>query len=401
VSLFSLSSRPAAIVFALLFACQANLADAATYYVGTNGSNGHSKSQAANRATPWRNIQHAMNQIVGGDEVVVLNGTYYESVFINQSGNSSRDTILRAENKRGAKVVGYISCYDRSYVKVDGFEVTNSNSTGQTKGIAFGRCHHVTVRNNHVHHCWGGGISVDKSDWVLIEWNQANENAFYNPSQHSGISIYQPQYRDSDSRKYAIVIRNNTSYGNWNRVNNPSFGRPTDGNGIVLDDFYNSQSGGNGVRYNRPVLVENNVCYNNGGQGVHCFKAQNVIVRNNTCVNNMGSFDFGGEVTASESNNISVYNNILVARSGKKAALQYASLNYSFRYNVINGPTQNVPYDSTNRYESPQFQSGTYIPSSSSPAVNTGFNNGDHFYLDIWGRGRFKNQIDRGAHELQ
>ncbi|MFK8111316.1 MAG: right-handed parallel beta-helix repeat-containing protein [Rubripirellula sp.] len=388
-------------VFSVGLLLQASFCHAAQYYVGTNGSDGRNKSQAQSRSTPWRSIRHAMSQISGGDDVVVLNGTYYEGVSINRSGYAGNETVLRAENKRGAKVVGFISCYDKSYVKVDGFDVRNPSSSGQTKGIAFGRCHHVTVRSCHVHDCWGGGITVDKSDWILIEWNKTNNNAYYNPSQHSGISVYQPQYRASDSRKYGIIIRNNTSFANWNRVNNSQFGRPTDGNGIVVDDFYNSQSGGNGVAYDRLTVIENNLCYDNGGQGIHCFKAQNVRVRNNTCVNNMGSFDFGGEVTASNSNRIFVYNNILVARPGKNAALQFASTNYWFGYNIINGPTRDVPFSSSNRYESPRFNSGTYVPSSSSPAINSGYNGSDHFFMDIYGRGRFNGQIDRGAHERQ
>jgi parallel beta-helix repeat protein len=382
-------------------AVQAGVCQAARYYVGTNGSDGRSRSQAQNRSTPWRNIRHAMNQVSGGDEVVVLNGTYYENVFINRSGYNGGEITLRAENKRGARLFGSISAQDKSYIRIDGFDVTNSSSTGQTKGISFKRCHHITIRSNRVRNCWGGGIGCDQSDWILIEWNQVHENAFWNPAQHSGISIYQPQYRSSDSRKYAIIIRNNTSFANWNRVNNPSFGRPTDGNGIVVDDFYNSQSGGNGVRYNRQTMIENNLCFNNGGQGIHCFKAQNVRVRNNTCANNMGAFDFGGEVTVSESERIYVYNNVLQARSGKRAALQFNSQNYWFGYNVIDGPTRDVPFNESNHYGNPFFKFNSFIPESYSPAINSGSNAGDHYSKEIYGRNRIVGQIDRGAFEQQ
>ncbi|WP_146536789.1 hypothetical protein [Rubripirellula reticaptiva] len=81
----------------------------------------------------------------------------------------------------------------------------------------------------------------------MSEWNITQGNAFYDPNQHSGISFYQPQYRGNDSRTYVIIIRNSTSFGNRNLVNNASLARPSDGKGVVLDDFYNSQSGGNGV----------------------------------------------------------------------------------------------------------------------------------------------------------
>ena len=377
---------------------QTGVSEAARYYVGTNGSNSRSKSQAQNRSTPWRSIQHAMGQVYGGDEVVVLNGTYYEKISFRRSGSAGRDIKLRAENKRKARIVGYISAYDKSYMTVDGFDVSNYNRSGLTKGIAFGRCHHVTIRNCEARECWGGGISVDKSDWILIEWNKAHHNAFNDPNQHSGISIYQPQYRSSDSRKYGIVIRNNTSWSNRNNVPSPRFGRPTDGNGIVLDDFRNSQSGGNGVWYNRQTLVENNLCYDNGGNGIHCYLSQNINIRNNTTSNNATSFDFGGEVQVSQSDRIYVHNNIFTNKRGRRAVLQHSSSNTSFTDNIIDGWTQGAWIGSSNYRGDPRFQYG-FVPASYSPAVGTGRNRGDHYFLDIWGRQRIQGTIDRGAFE--
>ena len=383
------------------FAVQAEVCQAARYYVGNNGSDSRSRSQAEDRSTPWQNIRHAMNQVSGGDEVIVLDGTYYENVFITRSGYDGGEIILRAENKRAARIFGSISAQDQSYIRIDGFDVTNSSSTGQTKGIAFTRCHHITIRSNRVRDCWGGGIGCDQSDWILIEWNLVHENAFFNPEQHSGISIYQPQYRSSDSRTYGIIIRNNTSFGNWNWVDNPRFGRPTDGNGIVADDYFNSQSSGNGVPYNRQTIIENNLCYNNGGQGIHCFKAQNIQIRNNTCVNNMGAFDFGGEVTVSESERIYIYNNVLQARTGRRAALQFRSENFWFGFNIIDGPTQDVPFSESNHYGDPNFRFNSFVPESFSPAINSGRNAGDHYSKEIYGRNRIVDQIDRGAFEQQ
>ncbi|TWU48428.1 hypothetical protein [Rubripirellula reticaptiva] len=66
---------------AFLFVVSAvQVGQAATYYVGTSGSDSRSASQATNRSTPWRNIRYAVNQASGGDQVVVLAGTYCEQV---------------------------------------------------------------------------------------------------------------------------------------------------------------------------------------------------------------------------------------------------------------------------------------------------------------------------------
>lgn len=382
----------------LLAAALSTTASAATLYVGPNGNDGRGNGEAQNRNTPFRTIQNAIDRSSNGDEIVVLDGTYNQRVFVNRSGSGGGDFVLRSENKEGARVLGAIQANDQSFITIDGFDVTNSGDSDQTKGIQLTRCDHVTVRNCRVRDCYGGGIGFDQSDWILCEWNITHNNAYFEQDQHSGISVYQPQYRGNDSRQYGVVIRNNTSFGNQNFVNNPNFGRPTDGNGIAVDDFKNQQPGG-GQSYDRQALIENNLCFDNGGQGVHCYLSQNVRIRNNTCRNNMASFDFGGEVSVSESERVYVYNNILVARPGRRAALQFASQNFGFFFNVIDGPVLDVPFNGSNIYGPAGFEGGGFTLAADSPAVNSAFDAGDHFFLDVNGQDRFNGPLDRGANE--
>ena len=278
--------------------------------------------------------------------------------------------------------------------------MSNFNSSGQTKGIDFVRCHHATVQNCRVRDCFGGGIGFDQSDWILCEWNVVHGNAFFNPGQHSGISVYQPQYRGDDSRQFGIIIRNNTSFDNQNLVSNIEIGRPTDGNGIVVDDFFNEQQPtGNGVRYDRETTIENNLCFDNGGQGIHCFMSQNVRIRNNTCMNNLGSFDFGGEVSVSESERVYVYNNVLISAPDRFAAFQFDSTEAIFFFNLFDGPTREIEFNGSNISADAQLIPGTFELSNSSPARNQGFNTGDHFFLDVTGQNRFEGALDMGAIE--
>jgi len=115
-----------------------------------------------------------------------------------------------------------------------------------------------------------------------------------------------------------------------------------------MDDFFNQQSTGNGVRYDRETMVENNLCFSNGGQGIHCFLSQNIRIRNNTCLNNLDSFDFGGEVTVSESERVYVYNNVLVSSSNRFAAFNFDSSDVFFFFNLIDGPTREIPFNGSN-----------------------------------------------------
>ena len=383
--------------------CVTTTVQAATYYVGPRGDNTRSTSQASNRSTPWRSIQRALDFAVAGDVIVVLNGTYNEQARFRRGGTSGNQIVLRAENRERARVVGSISGTNISFVTVEGFDVSNYQRTGLTKGISFQRCHHITVRSNRVRECSGGGIAFDQSDWILVEWNKVHENAFWDANQHSGISIYQPQYRGSDSAYWGIQVRNNTSYRNWNFVDNADFGRPTDGNGIVLDDFYNSQQpSGNGQRYNRPVVVENNLCFGNGGQGIHSYLSQNIDIRNNTCVNNVGSFDFGAEITIGDSNRVYAYNNIVSASRGKRAILQFGSSDFWVGYSVISGLTDGINRNSGNNINAaPQFVPGSVELQANSPGVDQGLDVGFHYFQDLWGRDRVIGNIDIGAMERQ
>ena len=397
---------PTAIIFLLLTVCSWSLVSqvgfADTLYVATNGNNQRSRSQAQNRSTPWQTIQRACNQARPGDEVVVLPGEYNQNVRIRKSGQAGSEITIRSERHHGARLFGSFTIEDQSYITITGFDVTNSSSTGQTKGIDFVRCHHVTVRTCRVRDCFGGGIGFDQSDWILCEWNIVHHNAFFNPGQHSGISVYQPQYRGNDDRRFGVIIRNNTCFNNRNFVNNVDFGRPTDGNGIVVDDYFNEQQPtGNGVRYDRETTIENNLCYDNGGQGIHCFMSQNIRIRNNTCRNNLGSFDFGGEVSVSESERVYVYNNILTSAPNRFAAFQFDSTEALFFFNLFDGPTREIDFDVSNISADARLVSGSFEPSRSSPARNRGLNTGDHFSLGVTGQSRFIGPIDMGAIEAR
>ena len=398
------TTKTSACFFLLILTASAMMAStcfADRLYVAKNGNNGRSRAQARNRSTPWRTIQYAVNQARPGDSIVVRSGVYYERVRIFRRGQRGNEIELRTEVQEGARVIGGISAVGQAFISINGFDISNFSRTGETKGISFVRCHHVTVRNCRVRDCWGGGIGFDQSDWILCQWNIVHGNAFFNPAQHSGISVFQPQYRSSDSRRFGIVIQNNTSFNNRNLVNNADFGRPTDGNGIVVDDFFNGQQGGNGVAYDRQTLIENNLCFDNGGQGIHCFRSQNIRIRNNTCSNNLSSFDFGGEVSVSESRRVYVYNNIFVSSPGKFAAFQFDSTNISFFFNLFDGPTRSVEFNGSNISGDPGFVPGTFELAPFSRAVDAGLDAGQRFFLDVYGRNRVVGRTDMGAAESQ
>ena len=184
----------------VLFVC--GTAQSQTYYVATNGNDGRNQGQATNRNTPWRTIQRALNLAGSGSTIIVLDGRYFTHANFIRS-----NVTLRSERKEGAFIEGSITGEDLSFLTIDGFEIANFREDApQSKGVQINRCHNITVRDCRVHDCRGGGISIDQSDQILCEWNIVYRNAFWNPDQHSGISIYQPQQRTADRPGYDLSL---------------------------------------------------------------------------------------------------------------------------------------------------------------------------------------------------
>ena len=167
---------------------------------------------------------------------------------------------------------------------------------------------HVIVRNCVIHDLPGGGLGASNSDYITFENNDIYNCARYSMYANSGISIIYSYNSDSNTG-HKIIIRGNTVSGCWGEVpwvrrEVPSFNY-SDGNGIILD--VNNTSG-----YNGRTLVENNVCFNNGGSGIHGYKASHIDIVGNTAYHNghrySGSY---GEIWAHHCSDINIYNNIM------------------------------------------------------------------------------------------
>jgi parallel beta-helix repeat protein len=100
-----------------------------------------------------------------------------------------------------------------------------------------------------------------------------------------------------------------------------SGGKTTDGNGIIIDDFRNTQGGGTGSAYQPATLIENNLVFDNGGRGVHVFLSDNVVVRHNTAFMNLKDRNLmgprNGEFSAVKANKVVFANNLAVVRDKK------------------------------------------------------------------------------------
>ena len=318
-----------------------------TLYVSPTGID---VSGGTSAATAFRTIGYGITQMIAGDTLLLADGLYRENDLdlADLNATAANPTTIRSINRWGARIEstsGFSSVLEITscnYVVIDGLEVFNNRSgTGQNDpdvdwvaGIQARLSNHVTIRNCYAHDCGCNGLVARDGDYITIERNVARDNAKTNPFNCSGITIFQPIAADLAPGPH-IIVRQNVVFENECRLpfSPAGFTVPTDGNGIILDDFNATQN--SGTPYTMETLVENNLAFNNGGAGIKTFESGNAIIRNNTTYHNnfvLKDFaSFTGEIgLQAVSGTVEVSNNIAVNPQGQSSyALSYESFGVS------------------------------------------------------------------------
>lgn len=293
-----------------------------TYVVDPAGDD----SAAGTDAAPWRTIQASVGKLKPGDTLLIRNGTYSErngdgNVLIQGLNGTAQQWItIAAYPGQRPKLQGgewkVLGIENSSYLVFRGLELAGSATTDQrpTSGFEIRASHHIRVTGNYVHDGGGGGIAANQSNHLDIDDNVVAGMSKWNTFQTSGIATFESQnIGGGDESGYSIRIANNLVYGNEN-IAPPGKGQKiTDGNCIIID--WHDKYG-----YQGTTLVENNVCYNNGGRGVHVFHSANVVAVNNTLYHNVQSSDLSedGELSAVNARNVAFRNNLVVPRGDRK-----------------------------------------------------------------------------------
>jgi parallel beta-helix repeat protein len=317
---------------------------ATNYYVSPSGND----DADGQLETPFQTIQRASYAVVPGDTVFIRNGIYEtfnpESIILYMTITGTEGNPITYRNYPGETPIlklnsnnwAAITTNGCNYIIIDGLTIVGNNDnvtlayalsqqlntnnpTTSGNGIAINaeytnetnKSQHTIVRNCKVSKCGGGGIYTYGADYTTIENNTVFECGWYTPYGNSGISMYQNNNSDASTGIKNFII-GNTCYRNENFIPFFVVGSITDGNGIIIDDNRNTQNNSNGGIYTGKTYVANNLVFDNGGRGIHCFESDNVIVANNTCYQNCKSETTRqGELTAINASNITFVNNIV------------------------------------------------------------------------------------------
>jgi hypothetical protein len=295
------------IVFALLLLLLcSSVVDATTYYVRKTGVDGHTCIQAQNPATAKLTIAGGLGCMVGGDTLLIGNGTYPEQQLDVPSGSSEGTrTIVQAENTggviltpQGGAIPGGGEQYNfglEAWVTLRGividcdYKVTRGIGTGPTS-------HHIRIQEVEIIDANGQGLAIRESpgfhellDLVVhgtgFGPGNCDSGAIPNtPGFCHGIYMSSTNVTIDGGRYY-----NNAGYGMQIYVGNAD-------NAIVQNvRVYDNFATGIGV-FRDNTLVSNNLVYGNGGIGIW-MKGSNGLAVHNTSWSNHDEGIISNEAT--------------------------------------------------------------------------------------------------------
>jgi hypothetical protein len=286
-----------------------------TLYVATTGddrNDGRSKSRA------FQNIQKAADVVEPGDVVCVLDGVYGSGgktypLNIRRSGTPEAWITFKAESKWRAILDGQRDCHSYinfqapvSYIRVEGFEIRNTNSGGIWVQRNFddpsNGTHHIAIQGNYVHNIGNNPVDAPSGQGIFV--GSMNHHITIDGNLWHDIGTTHPTHRlVHDHALYIsgwdpgpshhISVTNNIMYNISGMALTLGCEDCLVSNNIAAWSNTNS-SGGSALlsiredHGHRNITIQNNIFYqpatNSDGQAAmwaHGSTFENVVVRNN------------------------------------------------------------------------------------------------------------------------
>ena len=369
------------------------------------------------RNVGYGTVDPSSNTNMNNPHVVTINKSGSEGAYITIKNLEGHNPKIEFDGRGGIVISDYMN-----YIIVEGFEVegpaanitydqaiadreykvlaasdendniTYNHTYFSGKGIWGGYKAHnnIIIKNNKVYNCTGSGIRFNDSDHITIENNEVYNCTWWTSSASSAIVYAETIAEDGDNTTdVKMIMRGNLVYNNWNRIpfyvtqlpdnsgnTNPNYGTANYNNILDGQGLYVTRSD---PSYTGTFLFENNVCVNNGKNGINFDNSlsASAIYQNNTLYYN-GVHEIIQDLSVAEGNpphrgqkvggikankvqNATVVNNIVVTRDNEFSAL---SLN-----NIDNPNTEEPTNDGIKIATNNIFLNGTVAyPGNQEPA---------------------------------
>jgi hypothetical protein len=331
-------------------------------------------------------VDTATNTNMNNPHVVTINKSGTQGAYITLKNYQDHTPKIQFDGRGGIVISN-----DMNYIIIEGFEVEGpaagityaeayadreykvlaaSNSSDNItynhtyfsgKGIwgGYGAHHHIIIRNNTVHDIAGSGIRFNDSDHITIEYNEVYNCTWWTSSASSAV-VFAETIASSEADNgtdIKMIMRGNLVYNNWNRIpfyitqlpdnsgnTNPNYGTADYNNILDGQGLYVTRSDDG---YVGTFLFENNVCVNNGKNGINFDNSLGAsgIFQNNTLYYN-GVHEIIQDLSVADGNpghrgqkvggikanrvvNATAVNNIVVTRDNLFSAIELPNISGS------------------------------------------------------------------------
>ncbi len=363
------------LIFLLLIFSFSAGAAGKSYFVSPSGNDSNT---GLSQESPFKTIQKAANLTLPGDTVFLMSGTFLfqnTNLSITRSGKVNEWITYKALKGHQPKIkeigkVWQTVLIEADYIVFEGVELEgdmqnpeltletaqayseeviallasggtinyNKYAEYNTNGIVLGGNnskgnHDFIVCNCKIHDFPASGIGTARSERITVDNNLIYNVNNYTMWPSSAISLYHLSNLDAETG-YKNFIRRNVCYNSKAFVKWISTNGLSDGNGIIIDDSRNEQNGAlTKVPYLGRTLIENNLCYNNGGSGIHAYNSDHVDIINNTTFNNGLVVDYA-EIFQADASDGMVMNNIMYAKNNGAVNSAGNIQNVGYDYNI-------------------------------------------------------------------
>lgn len=311
---------------------------------------GNDNNQGTSVSSP-KTLSGASKITVPGDTVCLLDGTYNlaTTFYPYHNGTASAYITYRSYNPNGATLLwtadsnavdknmfhfyGSDFASGKSYIQVIGLNLDGQNIAAN--GFKCFYSHHISLINNFIKNTGASGIATKWCDYVYADHNSVFHNG-YVQGWTSGISFNSNQWLDRAAGFHSYAVNNIVS----GEFDNSTY--ISDGNGIIMDLSNNTYDASSANT--PPVLVANNLVYENGGRCIEIFTVSNIWVVNNTCYKNaLDTREAGiGEMVTNQSKDSYFVNNIVYSWNNRNTFQQFGvNSNISYYQNMYFGGVLN------------------------------------------------------------